>query len=92
MGMSSHVVGFRPADDRWDEMKAIWTSCHRANIRVPDVVDKFFDGESPIGKPGMEVEIKEAVERFNEESREGFTVDLKKLPNDVTFIRFFNSY
>lgn len=27
MGMSMHVVGYKPADEHWKKMKAAWDAC-----------------------------------------------------------------
>jgi hypothetical protein len=92
MSMSSHVVAFRPADAKWHSMVVARASCKSAGVPVPEEIEKFFDYEDPSNKPGIELKIPEAVEKFSEESREGFTVDIEKLPAGVRFIRFFNSY
>ncbi len=90
MSMSTHVVGFRPADAKWKEMKTIWEMCERAKIKIPDEVQKFFNGEAPGDKPGQEVEIN--VKGWSDDSRQGYELDLTKLPKDVRFIRFYNSW
>lgn len=93
MGMSTHVVGFRPADEEWNRMKAAYNSCKAAKVGVPDAVYQFFDGESPGDKPGMEVDIRSAVREWNDgQSRSGYEIDLSKLPSNVKIIRCYNSY
>ncbi len=93
MSMNSHVYGIKPADEKWEWMKKVYDSCVSAGIDPPVEVTKFFNYESPDDK-GVIVEIEKtnAVEKYNEEMREGFEVDLKKLPKDITIIRFVNSY
>jgi hypothetical protein len=46
MGMSTRVIAFRPADEKWKEMKDIYDACYKAGIRLPEEVDDFFDGET----------------------------------------------
>lgn len=92
MGMSTHVVGFRPADPTWRKMKAAWDACVEANIEIPDELYRFFDGESPGDKPGMEVKIEQAVSKYQGEGCNGYEVNLQKLPTDVSVVRFYNSY
>ncbi len=94
MSMSTHIVGFRPADDQWNRMKAVWEACEAANTEVPQAVRKFFDGEAPGDKPGMEVEIERtgAAKKWRANDCSGFELDVTKLPEGVRFVRFYNSY
>lgn len=90
MGMSTHVIGFRPPDKKWEEMKTVWDACEKAGVPVPDSVMKFFE-YSPPDKSGVEVEIKDAYTRYIKDGYDGFEVDISKLPKDVKVSRFFNS-
>lgn len=92
MSMSTCVVGFRPADEAWKNMKSIWESCEAAGVEIPKEVLKFFDGKPPKDKPGAEVSIKEAVRDWSDEYSQGFEVDLTKLPSNVKVLRFYNSW
>ena len=94
MGMSTHIVGFRPADEKWKKMKTIYDSCEAAEIDIPKEVDVFFGGESPEGKPGMEVEIRDtpAVREWSDESCSGYEIEVSKLPKDVKIVRVYNSW
>jgi hypothetical protein len=96
MGMSMHVVGIRPADEKWQKMKQVWDACIEANISPPaevDKVDKFFNGDTPDDK-GVLVEIrsKACTSEYNEDMREGIEVDISKLPKDVKIVRFYCSW
>jgi hypothetical protein len=92
MGMSTHVIGFRPADEQWRKMKAVWDGCEAAGVEVPFEVDRFFQGEAPGDKPGMEVDIKIALQQWDDGNyRSGFELDVTKLPEGVRFIRFYNA-
>lgn len=92
MGMSTHVVGFIPRDEKWEKYEAIYRSCEEAGVEPPDEVMEFFEWESPLGKPGQVVDISQAVEDFAGEAEYGFTVNLSELPKNVTAVRFFNSW
>lgn len=92
MGMTTHVVGFRPADDRWNQMKKAWEACTAAGIPLPREVYEFFDGEEPDDKPGMDVDIEDAIAPFNAEGRRGFDVHIDKLPPGVKTVRFYNAW
>ena len=92
MSMSTHIVGFRPADAKWKKMKAVWDACEAARTEIPKEVFNFF-GESPPGdKPGAEVDIKTALREWSDETRSGYELDLEKLPTDVKVLRFYNSW
>lgn len=93
MSMSSHVVGFKPPDEKWKKMKAAYEACESADIAVPAGVNEFFNGEKPDAR-GVEVRLEgtPAVKSWGAEMCAGFEVDIAKLPKDVTVIRFFNLY
>ena len=93
MGMSTHIIGFRPADDTWHKMKDVFDSCQTAKVPLPKEVEAFFNGETP-DSSGVEVRLEghPCVSDYNDDMREGFEVDLAKLPPHVTKIRFYNSW
>lgn len=92
MGMSTHIVGFRPADETWSKMKAVWDACTKAGVAIPRDVLMFFDGEAP-RDDGVRVEINEGwVQICLYDGREGFDLDITKLPAGVTRVRFLSSW
>ncbi|MFA6433029.1 MAG: hypothetical protein WCV82_04460 [Candidatus Paceibacterota bacterium] len=93
MSMSTHVVGFRPADDKWEKMRAVYDACQAAGTQLPASVAQFFGFEPP-DERGVEVNIEktDAVSEWQEDMREGIEVDITKLPENVTVIRFYNAY
>jgi hypothetical protein len=93
MGMSMHIVGFRPPDERWKKMKQVWDACAQAGVSPPSEVEKFFGGERP-DENGVEVRLLPgpAVREFKQDMQEGFEVDVSKLPADLKIIRFFCSW
>jgi hypothetical protein len=101
MSMSTHVIGFKPPDEKWKRMKAIWDSCQIGNVNVPDEVMEFFDHEMP-SDTGVRVELETGSStsqgacavKWSDPDREtdGYEVDVRKLPKDVTIIRFYNSW
>lgn len=91
MSKTYSVIGYRPADERWDLMKDIWNACRKANVPIPRDVEDYFDGEDPNGKPGMEVYLVNfagAVKEIHSEGSHSYQVDLSKLPKDIKFVRF----
>lgn len=93
MGMNTHVIGIKPPDDKWQKMKGVYDACVSAGTSIPKEVMEFFDHESP-DSLGVRVEIEKlpCTTKYHADMRDGFEVDLKKLPPDVTVIRFYNSY
>ena len=96
MGMSTHVVGFVPPDDKWKKMKNAWDACLVAGVPPPSELNEFFGDEDPddsgveIGKPEL---IKlGAVREWSDDCRSGFEVIIDKLPENVKIVRFWNSY
>ena len=94
MGMSTHVVGFRPVDAEWTRMRKIYDMCKEEKVSIPPEVEKFFDGVDPKETAGIEVELKKgyAVKAYHADMREGYEVDITKLPPEVKILRFYNSY
>ncbi len=93
MSMSTHVVGFRPPDERWRQMKAVYDASKAAGIDPPEVVQAFFE-YGPPDEAGVvvELDIGEVVREWQDDSRAGFEVDVRKLPPDVHVLRFYNSW
>lgn len=93
MSMSTFVMGFRPPDEKWKKMKAIWDSCKKAGVEAPKEVDSFFGGEPP-DDSGVEVKLEGTLccREYREEMRDGFEIEISKLPKDIKIIRFVNSY
>lgn len=98
MGMSTHVSGFKPADEKWRQMKAIFDNCVALKIPVPNTVMGFFEGDEPKSDdPGVKVQqaalIKcGAVREWSDAARAGFEIDVKKIPADIAIIRVYNNW
>lgn len=93
MSMSMHVVGYRPADEQWSKMKAVWDACEAAGVNPPKEVEDFFDDSYPGNAPGKEVAIEgHGAKRFCDKYRDGYEVDITALPAGVRFVRFYCSY
>lgn len=93
MGMNSHVIGFAPPDDKWKQMKAVWDACELAGVSAPPEVMEFFDGEDP-DEQGISIDLEDddCCSKYSAEMQDGFEIDIKKIPANVQFIRFYNSY
>lgn len=91
--MGTYVVFFKPPDEKWEQMKAVWDACEKAGIDPPDEVTDFFDGEPP-DEEGVRSngEEHESVEEWNDAHSSGYKVNVTKLPKDVRYIIFKNSW
>jgi hypothetical protein len=87
--MSTHVIGFVPPDERWQEMKAVWDACKAAAIDVPAEVENFFDGADP-DPAGQEVSL--PAREWSGRGRGGYELDVAAIPSQVRTIRFYNSW
>lgn len=93
MSMSTGVLGFKPADEKFYKMKEVFESCQELGIAPPDEVDDYFDGYGVEGD-GVRVEIEEleCCTEYKADMENGYEIDITKLPKDVKIIRFYNSY
>lgn len=99
MSINMHVIGFRAPDEQWKKMKDVYKACVAAGVEVPEEVYYFFDGKEPddtgviidLGKDDSGI----CIQKYNEENKEGYTVDIGATLRDypsITHIRFYNSY
>jgi len=91
MSMSTNVIGFRPPDEEWLKMKAVYDACEKAGVEIPDGVCSFFNYERPDRK-GVKVDINDILEKYQDDSSSGYEIDLSKLPKGLKILRFYNSW
>jgi hypothetical protein len=96
MGMSTHVVGFKPPDEKWQKMFAALQACAAAGVDVPDEVERFFEYDEPdptgVRVPEKTLIAAGAVAEWSDQYRQGFEINVAKLPKDVTVVRVYNSW
>lgn len=90
MSLSWDVVGFRPKDEKWHKMKKVWDVCKIAGVDAPEDVQKFFDYEEP-DDTGITVCVSDATKDYEGDMESGLEVELSKLPDNITVIRFIIS-
>jgi hypothetical protein len=93
MSMSKYVQGIREPDERWRQMKTVWDTCRAAGVAVPEEVERFFNWEPP-DEAGIVVELDPhpSVKEWGDDHRDGFEVEIAKLPPNITKLRFVCSY
>jgi hypothetical protein len=94
VSMSTHVVGIKPPDETWLRMKAAWDACRTADVDPPKEVEKFFNYEVPddAGVRLNQEALGDAIKVWEDDSRDGYEIDVTKLPKDVKIVRVYNSY
>ena len=103
MGMSTEVVGIKPPDEKWKQMKAVYDSCKAAGVETPMEVSEFF-GFDPPDDAGVLVEMAHmsdprhpkikftAVTPYSDDSGNGFEVVLAKVDPEIKVLRFVNRW
>lgn len=90
MGMSTRITGLQPPDDEWKAKLAAYNACQAADIPVPDELAAFFDYASP--DSSREIDITQAVTSWKDDMKDGFEVEIAKLPPNIKIVRFYNSW
>jgi hypothetical protein len=95
--MSTHVVGFKPADEKYRAMFAALEACRSAGVNPPPEVTEFFGGDPEEADPhGVAVWLESGrsagVTKWRSDSAEGFEVDLRALDPSIKILRFVNSW
>ena len=88
MGISYYVLGFKPKDEKYDEMKSIYGLCVKHEIDIPEAVYSYFEGHGPDENiEGVCVD-KIPFHEFSSNHEEGIIVNLDELPEDVKILKF----
>ena len=94
--MSTHIKALRkPTDPTYQSYLKVLEACREAGVDLPPEVAKYFKSSEPY--PGLElepleVEIKYRHYQDQELLNDVYIVELDKLPDGVSEIRFINSY
>jgi hypothetical protein len=98
MSMSTSIRGFIPdTDPEYQRHKKVLLACKEAKVSLPEETAKYFGSKYPdlcLLEEKLEVNLVNGThyKEYRAEMQEGFEVDLTKLPQGVTKIRFYNSY
>lgn len=92
MGMSTHVMGMGLPDEKWLKYVEIYNLCKSQKIEVPAEIAFYFGEQDPNKFYGNVIDIKDCVTEYEDDMRQGFDVDISRLPPAVKFIRFYNSW
>jgi hypothetical protein len=91
MSVKTMIVGFKPPDEKWQRMQAVWNACVIAGIEIPEIVTKFFNDTAP-DVAGIQINREQlfvtgAVREYHDN---GFEITLDLVPDDVKIIRVYN--
>lgn len=96
--MSTHIKAFIPDTDvEFQKHKKILLMCLENEVSLPKETAKYFGSDTAyeyLLEEKLEIALKEDIhyKDWSEDSREGYEVDLTKLPKGVTKLRFYNSW
>lgn len=91
MGNKLRVVGIKPPDSKWKNMKAVLDACRNAGVEAPAEVWEFFDDVEP-DEAGVIVDLQIIVTPWQGQDAQGYEVKINSIPKDVKVIRFYNSW
>jgi len=94
MGMSMHITAIREEDEQYRKMAAAYEACQAAGVSLPKEVEDYFDDAPPSGGPAVALQTfgkdkHRAVSEYKGDMEEGFTVDLRCLPERTVKLRFY---
>lgn len=95
MSMSTHIVAYIPdTDPEYIKHKKIFELCIESDVSLPVETEAYFPNDIDDPEEKLEINLVEGehYKNWRDESREGFEIELSKLPKSVTKIRFFNAY
>jgi hypothetical protein len=98
MGMSTDIKGFIPDTDKdYLRHKRVLLACKENQVSLPKETAAYFNANMPdpyLLEEKLEVELQNGVhyKEWREDMQQGFEVDLTKLPQGVTKLRFYNCW
>lgn len=99
MAMSTKIKGFiSDTNVEYQKHKKVFLACKEAGVDLPKQTAEYFGSDNTDeedlleGKLEMKLQLGVHYEEYSADMVEGFEVDLTKLPQGVTKLRFYNSY
>jgi hypothetical protein len=97
MAMDMRVVGFKPPDENWKALKAIWDECEAAgNIEAPkEAKDLFYMEDQDSPGPKISIDVLKSVGALRDwegDGAYGYEIDVHKLPPELNVLRFYCSW
>lgn len=98
MSMSTNIRAFIPdTNPEFQKHKKILLLCAESGVSLPKETAEYFDSEDAdeyLLDEKLEIQLKKGVHyvEYHGDAAHGFEVDLLKLPDGVTKLRFYNSW
>lgn len=101
MSTSTHIKAFIPDTDlEFQRHKKVFLVCLQAKVSLPHETADYFNFYDGIPDNGdlldskLEIDIKNSncLNKWHNHDADGYEIDLTKLPQGVTKIRFYNSW
>ena len=93
MSISYGVKGLKPITEDYKKRLEIYKSCRELNISLPEEIRKYFEYDGEPCDEGIVVHLKkDVVSNGATDYSTYYDVDLSKLPDGVTKVRFEISY
>lgn len=89
--MDVYAVGVKAPTEEYKKKVEAYRACEAAGLEIPAELEKYFNYDEP-PEDGMEVDIDEAVSGNVMYDDGVMTIDLAKLPPDLTHIKVVGSY
>jgi hypothetical protein len=90
MSVNISIIGYKPPDNNWKRMKAVYDACVMADVKIPQDVVKFFNGNPP-SDLGVSVymtsEKREYCKDVSGGNGYGYEIDVEKMPKDIKIIK-----
>lgn len=87
MSRDVSITGYRPPNEQFKKMGAVYDACRAAKIPIPEEVLKYFNYESPPSHGGVSVKIESAITALPGPVVWEWTIDVSKLPQGLPYIR-----
>ncbi len=97
MGMSTSVVAFRDMGGEFTRMVEVKLFCEAHHVSYPKEVQDYFgsnviESVETLRDELLTVDLGGALTEWQDESAQGYEVDVTKLPSEVKTLRFYNSW
>ena len=93
MSVSYHIKGLKPITEDYQKRLQIYNNCKELGIYPPDEIIKYFEDDTEPCDEGIIVYFKADVVKVGSDTYSRYyDVDLSKLPEGVTKVRFQISY
>ena len=93
MGMSTHILLLKSKHDlEYKKNLKVLLACQEAGVKLPKEIDEYFGGNGVDNNPEYPLELDFEPTKWKGKYKEGYEIDVSKIPSGTKTIRFYNSY